>query len=169
MKRFSIESIIVLAAGLLLLSVHINPLRAQDGEISNVRVEQEYSTLRIIYDLEGEEESYDVELLLQRSAETESPYRPGNLAGDVGEDVVPGKGKTVIWDLAKEFPEGVDPSAVFMLDMKASLQISFLQRYSMYLGGGAIAVGTALYFILTGEEASPPSSLPDPSGRPDKW
>ena len=47
--------------------------------------------------------------------------------------------------------------------------MGFFEKYSYYLGGGAVGMGAALYLILSGEGASAPSALPDPQGRPEKW
>jgi hypothetical protein len=144
-------------------------LQAQEAEISNLRYEQQYSDIHITYDLSGSKDTYEIVLLLQRSGDPSSPYVPKNVTGDIGGDVTPGRGKRITWNVAEEFPEGIDPAEGFSLSMEAVVTIGFLQKYSLYLGGGALAAGAALYLLLSGDEVTSPSMLPDPYGRPEKW
>ena len=159
---------LVLAAVLLLFGAS-SLLRAQNAEIRNLRVQQQYATMFITYDLVGEEDAYDITLNMRRSSNPAAPYSPTQVSGDIGPDVVPGTGKRISWDLAREFPDGIDAAEEFSLSMHAQYHMGFFEKYSYYLGGGAVGMGAALYLILSGEGASAPSALPDPQGRPEKW
>jgi len=140
---------------------------AQGVVMTNVNFEQTYAKLKITYDLVGEDDGYDIRLMLRKKDDPSYSYAPKGMRGDIGDDVAPGRGKVIEWDLAEDFPNGIDPSAQLALRFEAGYSIGFFQKYTPYLVGAAAAVGATVYFLLSGEEE--PSEFPDPSGRPGEW
>lgn len=166
MKKHLPSVCIVLAIGLI-ASIAVSRAHAQEVVMTNINIEQQYSVLRITYDLVGEEDEYAINLLLRNKDDPSYSYAPKGMRGDIGEEVAPGRGKVIEWDVAEDFPHGIDPSAQLALRFEAQYFFGFFQKYTPYLVGATAVVGAAVYFLLTGEEEE--SEFPDPSGRPGGW
>jgi len=88
-KLFSFFALTLLSLGLF----------AQD--IENIDLISSDDKILVTYDLFGKKsETYSVALLFKTPDGNE--IRPKNLSGDVGKEVKPGKGKTIVWDVYKD-------------------------------------------------------------------
>ena len=166
MKRTLHSVFVILTIGLI-AGAAVPCARGQEVVMTNINIEQQYSMLRITYDLVGEEDDYAINLLLRNKEDASYSYAPKGMRGDIGEEVTPGRGKVIEWDVAKDFPHGIDPSTPLALSFEARYYFGFFQKYTPYLVGTAAVVGAAVYFLLSGDEEE--SEFPDPSGRPGGW
>lgn len=113
------------------------------------RFTQEDTDVVVTYDLLGEEgEEYTVDLLLSMSGGDAYDYEPEAVSGDVGEEVRPGTGKQIRWDVHEDFPEGLQhPNARFKVVIEEQGGLGWLY----YVGGAVVAGGGgAATAILTG-------------------
>ena len=143
-------------------------LLAQDPIVKNSYFEPQGDNIVIYYDLEADpEEEYEVKLFLLRESENKFIYAPQYVSGDIGEGKFAGEKKKIIWNIQKEFPEGLEGED-FYFEIKAD-EVSSSLIY--YVGGAIVAVGAAVAVILGGggddtEAPTPDVTRASPPGRP---
>ncbi len=112
---------------------------------------------------------FKVAVVLRKESDPLFRFKPRKLTGDVGILHSMGRNKQIVWDIAREFPQGIDGN-----DFYFELQTEMLTKGNSsmwWIGGGAavIAGGIVTYFVLSSGKVGPPSSsadFPPPPGRP---
>ncbi len=131
---------------LLLFLLAVNQTRAQDVDVKNVTFTQRNEAIIIKYDLDGiPNKKYHVNISLSDDYGVSFRIRPKSVRGDVGQNVTSGQGKEIVWDMTKDFPNGISQEG-FVFAVDAKLQKSNKAIY--YLLGGGVAVGVT-YFLLS--------------------
>src|SRR5437867_2820127 len=99
-----------LAAALLVQIVFASGAFARDDvRTSNVRFEISGDKVIIHYDLVASADAdYVVAVLLKKESDRGFSYSPRNLAGDVGAGKFAGTDRRAVWDMKKEFPQGLE-------------------------------------------------------------
>jgi len=152
---------LVLVILVLASTVLVPDLRAQS--VTNLTFEQQGSFVRIQYDLDGEKNEYTIAVSISFNGGLSFTYIPEFVTGQVGEDINPGKRKTIVWNLSKEFPEGLQSDQI-------AFEVSALSqgggRGLLYtIVGGIIAGGGATAALLLKGATSTSSNPPgDPDG-----
>ena len=111
-------------------------LAGEPARVEDIRVARDSSRITIVYNLVGEnDEKYAVAVTMKRKSRPGVNYTPRNLSGDVGDEVVAGKDRHIVWEFASEFPRGLAPGDIyFSVDAeKGSSGISPL----VWIGGGS--------------------------------
>ena len=162
MKRFKSFTLI----SLLFLSLTFT-LRAQEVKVENVRFNIESGKIAVYYDIKGEAgEMYDVTLYLLNDDDPGFRYEPELVSGDIGEVEYIGIDKKIIWDVQKEFPEGLEGES-FYFEVIAKEAGGGIAWY--YFVGAAVVGGTAALLLSGSSEPSngtTPTSFAAPPGRP---
>ncbi len=117
-------------------------------------------------------DDYTVRLSLQRSSSDTFRLVPSHVEGDVGKGITSGGGKKIIWDIMKEYPEGIEGSDFYFV-VTAERNSGGLPTWVWLAGGGAAA---ALIPLLLHHPADNGGTLtqtqdtgfPLPGGRPQK-
>jgi len=136
--------------------------RAQKPAITNVRYERDGNFFIITYDLKGPARPLNRKIKVALSSDGGRSYTivPRAVYGSVGEGVIPGVNKTIVWIMAKDYPGGIPSS-----NLRARVTIKgggfgrFLAGVTI-VGGGAAAY--YYYVYLPGKEAT----FPLPPDRP---
>lgn len=98
------------------------PRYIQAQNIQNLSFKVEGDKIRVTYDLNGETfERYTITLFSSKDFTTPLKF----VSGDVGEDVVPGIGKSILWDARSEFAEYKGP-----IRLKIKYKISSFQTFT---------------------------------------
>ncbi len=139
--------------------------------VENVRFEKSGELVYIYYDLNAPiDKVHEVRLYLRRESELSFLYRPMNITGDVGTIVIPGQGRRIVWDITKEFPDGLAGNDYYFV-----VEAEFMEPEGktpwLWIGGGAALVGGVVALLIFGgsdDEKPPPvvTGFPDPPGRP---
>ena len=163
LTRQTAELLILTMTAELFLPLHSS---AQDTpRAANVRFQASESKVIILYDLRGSrDEHYRVSVFLRKESDPSRSYKPKLVTGDVGENVLPGDGREIVWDLRKEIPAGLEGSDYYFV-VSVEEQSSGFPWWT-----GAAVVGAGLISLLVLSSGSdkklPQSSLPPPPGRP---
>ena len=83
---------------------------SQSDALANVRLRREEDRLVVQYDLRGESDEYEVELLLSTDGGTSFEPLPEAVEGQVGEGVTPGSDRQLVWAALEDFPRGFSGS-----------------------------------------------------------
>jgi hypothetical protein len=126
----------------------------------------------ITYDLPGStNQLYDVSLILKRAGKVEAGYEPITVSGNIGESQRGGKNKQIIWDLKKDFPEGLAGEDFYFI-VRAE-KIDEGSDFLIWVAGiGLAAVAAVVTYTVVSDESessssqSPVGSFPPPPGRP---
>jgi len=139
--------------------------------VEHVRFEKSGELVYIYYDLNAPiDKVHEVRLYLRRESELSFLYRPMNITGDVGTIVIPGVGRRIVWDITREFPEGLAGDDYYFV-----VEAEYVEPEGnfpwLWVGGGAALVGGVVTVLLlsgSGKETPPPpvTGFPDPPGRP---
>ena len=87
------------------LEVGLSP--QQTDRIVDPTLERRDKRLLITYDLTGEADAYSVELQLSTDGGKTFEPLPEAVAGAVGNEVTPGRGKQLVWTAIEDFPKGL--------------------------------------------------------------
>lgn len=147
------------------------------GQGDNVKVENVHYTVtngRVIinYDLVGNPgNTCTVRVFLKRDNYDSFNYTPQNISGDIGEGILPGKNKEIVWNIEDVFSNGLPyKDYYFIVEAKAEdndgdsglLSFSWLK-----IGVAAVVAATTVFFITrTNDSGTSGSSFPPPPGRP---
>lgn len=115
---------------------------AQNIGIDDVRVEVE-SAERVLISFDLPEPpskgaSYVVEARIS-TAGTGRPIPLRSVTGDVGKNVLPGAGRTIVWNAAADFPNGLDAEVRILIH--ASVTGGKSSKSLVYIVGGALVAG----------------------------
>ncbi len=122
---------------------------AQTVDVRNVAFEQKGEAIFIRYDLQGiAGKKYQVTVRLSSDYGNTFRIEPKSLAGDAGKNVLPGAGREIRWDFLRDYPNGLEGEG-FVFSVEARLQKKAV-TWPYIAGGGAVALGAALYFVVTG-------------------
>ena len=128
------------------------------------------NTIYVIYDLIAHPEKGPFEISLEASVKiSEDRYRvfkPEATIGDVGQNIQPGRGKTIVWHYLRDIPSGID---LDQLTLTIHIEEQKRKRGFPYMLVGvitatAIGAGSAYYF-LTGNGGE--TELGEFPGRPE--
>ena len=122
----------------------------QETKVTNVSFELKKNNVFIYYDLEGDKDAeYNVSVTLRREEISGYIFVPTNLSGDVGEGKFVGKGRTIIWEVHKDFH--IDEEVTdYYFEVKAEKAGGSTWFY--YVGGAVLAGGVAALLLVGGEE-----------------
>jgi len=138
---------------LILFFFFVSVALSQDFVVKNVQFKDSGETILIRYDFNGNtEKKYHVSLLLSYDYGKSFKIIPRSLSGDVGRNVNPGIGKEIIWNLKRDYPDGlIGDGFVFAVDVKFQKEKSKIPYYAV----GACVLGGAFYFIKKSLEKEP--------------
>ncbi|MBN1894363.1 hypothetical protein JW906_07695 [bacterium] len=120
-------------------------IRAQDTQVTEVRFEQDGGKIVIRYDLSGKPgKKYTVFVELSNDEGKTFRIKPHSVLGNVGKNVLPGTGKSIVWDMQRDYPQGLEGEG-FVFAVSARLQKS--GKKWPYLLGLTLAGGFG-YFVL---------------------
>ncbi|MFB6248290.1 MAG: PEGA domain-containing protein [Salinibacter sp.] len=109
----------------------------QPAPVVNAALSREGDRLVLQYDLVGDAEAYDVELLLSTNGGQTFEPLPETVAGAVGDEVTPGRDQQVVWSAVEDFPRGLVGSG-----NRLRLAVEPAGGNALYwVLGGAVAVG----------------------------
>jgi hypothetical protein len=141
-------------------------LKAQDPIVKNSRFEPQGNNIVIYYDLVADpDEEYEVQLFLLRESDQNFKYTPQFVSGDVGEGKFAGEEKKIVWDVNREFPDGLEGDD-FYFEIKAD-EVGSSVIY--YVGAALVAAGGAVALLLGGgsdDETAPDVRRASPPARP---
>ncbi len=123
-------------------------LYSQEIAVKNVQFEDMGETVHITYNLEGNpKHKYRVSVALSHDGGTtfKDPLR--YVEGDAGRNMRPGSEKTIVWELAKEYPFGLVGDH-FVFAVTAVSQKSRLLKLPYLLAGTGL-VGGIIYLFAT--------------------
>lgn len=166
MKIFNSFTLIILLNILLIFT----NLKSQTIKVENVRFELEGDKVAIYFDLKGEHgEKYDISLFLLNDDDPGYRHEPEFLSGDIGEVEYFGIDKKIVWDIDKEFPEGLEGEGFYfeVIAVEAGGGIAW------YYFVGAAVIGGSAALLIGGSESTngttngtPANDIADPPARP---
>lgn len=139
--------------------------------LSNVRFETQENQVLITYDLTGQAdlEDHEVSLILKRERDTSFQYIPARqtVKGDIGAGWFAGYNRRIIWEMEKEFPDGLYGDDFYFEVHVNPLKPGAARTGLWKIGAGAALVGGSVFAIkaVTGS-GSGSAALPPPPGRP---
>ncbi len=78
-------------------------------DVRNVKYEMTEKQIVITYDLLGTPDTeYKVTITLKRRQMSSFEYTPRSISGDFGQGKFSGKGRQIIWDFLRDFPQGLE-------------------------------------------------------------
>lgn len=126
------------------------PIFPQEAKVTNVSFELKNNNVFIYYDLEGDKDAeYNVSVSLRREEISGYIFVPTNLSGDVGEGKFVGKGRTIIWDVSKDFHIDEEVTDYYF---EVTAEKAGGSSWFYYVGGAVIAGGVAALLLVGGEE-----------------
>lgn len=130
---------------IILSVITVSQIHAQDVKVRNVTFKQEGELIIIRYDLDGKlNKKYRVNLSLSDDYGVTFKIKPKAIRGDLGKNITPGKGKEIIWDMTKDYPDGLEGKG-FVFAVDAELQKGSSKFLYYLLGSGAIS--GIVYFV----------------------
>ena len=141
----------------------------EGARAENIRSGYVNGNVVVRYDLLGPAgRGFRVGIVLLSKADPAYSYHPVNVTGDVGSVQDTGRDKRIVWEVAREFPQGLDTAKYFFrIDAEAAKG-----RISTWvlIGGAAVIAGCAALVILSGSGGTQQVvlELPDPVGRPKR-
>ena len=144
---------------------------SDDIRAINVKFTSSENQIVIHYDLLAPSDAkLEVSVRLKKESDRAFIYTPRNLTGDVGMGIPPGLGKTIGWDIAKEFPQGLAGSDYyFEVNLNGGEQSGGSDALT-WIGAGAAVLGAGILAIVLsnnhGGSSNSGGSFPAPPGRP---
>jgi len=169
------QSIVKRVSWIVVLSLILRTVSwAGDDDIRAINVKFTASENQIVihYDLLAPSDAkLEVSVRLKKESDRTFTYTPRNLTGDVGPGIPPGFGKTIQWDIAKEFPQGLAGSDYFFeVNLNGGEESGGGSAALTWIGAGAAVVGAGILAVVLSKNHSEPSgsgsSFPAPPGRP---
>lgn len=140
-------------------------LQTQSGpKAVNVKFVPHDGKVLISYDLLGDPgETYRVGVILKKESDSTRSYKPKLISGAVGEGVLPGRDREILWDLSKEIPAGLEGSDYYFV-ITAEEEGGF----PWWAGAAIVSAGILGVLMLSsgGGDGGGSPSLPPPPGRP---
>ncbi len=103
---------------------------------------------------------FRVSAALLKKGDESFQYIPKNVSGDIGDTVAAGENKAIVWDILKEFPEGLEGEDFQFLVKAEAISPGTSPWY--FIGGGAAVVGGVITYFLLHRD----SGFPGPPTRP---
>lgn len=137
----------------------------QDVGVRNTSSTRTDELITVKYDLVGEEETYQVTLLVSASGGKSFDYEPQAVFGDVGDEIEPGSGKEIKWRYQKDFPDGLQKEIRYRIKVQEKGGNGWLYALgsAVVVGGGATAAAFLTGVIGGGDGGGYPSP-PGPPG-----
>lgn len=147
----------------LVVSLCLPPdVEAVEEGVQNVNFRVQGQKVHISYDLIGQG-TYTVKLVLLRHWDRSFSKIPWTLSGDVGKEIRPGKGRSIVWDALKDVGslEGND----YVFEVRAARPGK--SNKWVWIGGVAVAGGAVAGAVLLGKDGEEKKGtividLPDP-------
>ncbi len=170
----NINKIIIAVIAFLLFSCSSTSLFKNDSlnttSLENVSFTQQNEFVHITYDLiaTSKESLYHVHLLLDLEDAGRYAIDPESVSGDVGSNIAPGREKEIVWDVLRDFPQGLERNQIqFAVTVQPDRQPN---RNWVYVSGTAIllSAGVLIGVMLVGGGSSgdKDTGLPPPPSRP---
>ncbi len=140
-----------------------------DSLVSNVRFRVSGLNIVIHYDLNGDPGAkYNVALVLRNRIDPSFSYTPKALSGDVGTGMYAGGDREIIWDIRKEFPQGLQGNGYYFVVDARKVSSGNSLGLLAWVGAGAVAVAAVVTYLIVMRNGGPtsPASYPAPPGRP---
>jgi len=135
--------------------VAFSPLFSQELNVDNVAFEDMGETVEITYNLRGDSlKKYVISLWLSYNKGATFPFLLSGVSGEAGRNIRAGSGKTIIWDVKNDFPEGLRGEN-FVFAVEAELQKNPM-RWPYYVATAGL-VGGFIYMSMRKEEKPPPT------------
>jgi hypothetical protein len=118
------------------------------------------------------EQVFKVSITMRSKTDSTFSYVPQNVAGDVGDNVFPGRNNRIVWSIAKEYPEGIrEGEYYFVFSVELDQETSTGAGTTLIVAGGAALVGGIVALIVISKKSSTgPGSgsagFPQPPSRP---
>lgn len=142
---------------------YIATIQTTGDFILDAKVEISGENLVINYNLNGKQsEEYEVGLKLKRF-NSDFELEPTLVTGDIGDEVLPGNGKKIVWQSSKEYSGGFDINEYY-LEISAE-EISSSTWY-YWVGSALAAGGAAAYYVLFMAPTEETSTIATPPARP---
>ena len=120
--------------------------KAQEVQVKNVRFEDRDETVAVRYDLDGLiGKKYKIKLLLSDDFGVSFKIRPRTVHGDLGKNIKPGNAKEIIWDLKKDFSDGLRGDG-FVFAVDAELQKGG-SKWPYIIGSAGVVVVVGYFMI----------------------
>lgn len=133
-------------------SLAARPIAAQEIAVKDVRFSDLGRTVEIGYTLEGNPElKYNVTVTLSHDGGTTYGEPLRYVSGDVGRNNLPGRNKTIIWELETEYPFGLVGDH-FVFAVTAESQKVRLIKLPLVLASATL-VGAFITILATRETA----------------
>jgi len=135
---------------------------SQSDALANVRLRREEDRLVVQYDLEGESDEYEVELLLSTNGGTSFEPLPETVEGQVGEGVMPGPDRQIVWAVLEDLPKGLSGSGNRLrvaVEPDGGGGVLWVLGSALVAGAGATAA--AVLGVFGGESGGGGGGLPD--------
>ncbi len=157
-----------------IVTVNVNPAYSAESDQSPAvvtRVHFAVSGLRVTvsYDLQGDPSAtYNVSVILRSRSDPAFEYEPKALSGDIGVGKYAGPDKEIVWDMGKEFPQGLHGSGYYFVVDARKVSSGHSTGILTWLGAGAVAVAAVITYVIVTRNGGPasPASYPNPPGRP---
>lgn len=135
----------------------------------NLRSEVVNGKIVLHYDLLGPaDKRLNIGIVLLSREDLAYSYMPVAVSGDVGTVVTAGHDKQILWDISREFPQGLDTGKYFFR-VDAEPVKGGINPWVLAGGAAIIAGSVALILSLKSSGSTPVNlELPDPIGRPNR-
>jgi hypothetical protein len=137
--------------------------------VTNVHFAVSGLRVTVSYDLQGEPNAtYNVAMMLKSRSDPTFGYEPKALSGDVGLGKYAGTDREIVWDMSKEFPQGLQGSGYYFVVDAREVSPGHSTSILTWLGAGAVAVAAVITYVIVTRNGGPtsPASYPNPPGRP---
>jgi hypothetical protein len=139
-------------------------------EVGNVHFTQEDNIVTVYYDLisSSDQSRFNVQLFIELEDGQSFELNAGSVSGDIGEEVAPGRQKSIQWDVLEDFPQGLEREQIqFAINVQRQRQAG-INRNLIYMTTGALVLGAGVSaaILLTNGGNGHSSPLPGPPSRP---
>lgn len=163
-----------IVAAVLLLAAGTPPLLAAEeggstAAVSNVHYAVNGFRVKVWFDLAGKKDAkYNVGILLRNRNDPAFRYAPKALTGNVGTGAFAGRNNLIVWDMSKEFPQGLQGSGYYFVVNAQRVSSGHSTSILTWIGAGAVAVAAVVTYVVVSHNGGPtsPASYPNPPGRP---
>lgn len=141
----------------LIFMVSSSFLLSQEPTVKNVRFTQrEDMKVEVTYDLIGKPgRKYTVKLSLTKSGSRAIlPMSRAALSGDIGDGVVAGRLRRIVWNLPKDYPQGLEGED-FVFVVQVFEQGGGGSKTPWIIAGLVAAAGGGAVYLLLGKEKPP--------------
>lgn len=141
----------------------------QGSEVTDVRFTVSGLTVIVEYDLQGDSAAkYAVSLMLRKRSDPSFRYSPKALSGDVGLGRYAGSDRKIVWDMSREFPQGLQGTGYYFVVNAEQVESHHSTGILGWIGAGAVAVAAVVTYAIVMHNGGPtsPATYPAPPGRP---